>query len=252
MKFRSELATTLRRVRGILPALGLMSILAGFPFAPIAPANAQGVPVIDGASIKDRALQHAESMAKFLQQIAVLKDQLDNQAAQLAAITGVRNLGNILNNPAIRDALPSDARDILRAANGGGNGFRGILERIEREERLTGNYQVDRQRLDDRARSLALRSQALMVETQNGMTARMKQVGQLQEQINLATDPKAISDLQARLMIEQANIQVDQTRADILARQIEAEQALLDSQSQALADSSFSLEAIRAPLPGRR
>jgi type IV secretion system protein VirB5 len=84
------------------------------------------------------------------------------------------------------------------------------------------------------------------------MTARVKQVDQLQAKINQAQDPKAIADLQARLLVEQANIQADQTRADILTRQIEAEQALMEQQAEKLADSSFSLGAIRAPLPGAR
>ncbi|MNL19349.1 Type IV secretion system protein virB5 precursor [compost metagenome] len=182
----------------------------------------------------------------------MLRDQLESQKRQLEALTGTRNLGDILNNPAIRDALPADARDILRASNGGLGALSGVVERIEREEQLTGNYEQDKKNLDARADKLAVRSQAMMEQTQKAMTARVKQVDQLQAKINQTQDPKAISDLQARLLVEQANIQADQTRADVLTRQIEAEQALMEKQAEKLADSSFSLGAIRAPLPGAR
>ncbi|MNX25037.1 Type IV secretion system protein virB5 precursor [compost metagenome] len=218
----------------------------------MAPVHASGIPVVDGASIADRAIKHVETLAKYAEQIEVLKGQLENQKRQLESLTGTRNLGDILNNPAIRDALPADAREILRASNGGVGGISDVVERIEREERLTGNYEQDKKNLDARAEKLAVRSQAMMEQTQKAMTARVKQVDQLQAKINQTQDPKAIADLQARLLVEQANIQADQTRADTLTRQIDAEQALMEQQAQKLADSSFSLSAIRAPLPGAR
>ena len=218
----------------------------------LAPVHASGIPVIDGASLADRAIKHVETLAKYAEQIQVLKSQLESQKRQLESLTGTRNLGDILNNPAIRNALPADAREILRASNGGLGGISDVVERIEREERLTGNYEQDKKNLDARADKLAIRSQAMMEQTQKAMTARVKQVDQLQAQINQTQDPKAIADLQARLLVEQANIQADQTRADMLTRQIEAEQALMEQQAEKLADSSFSLSAIRAPLPGAR
>lgn len=232
---------------------GLAAVLAGAVLTnALSPVHASGIPVVDGASIADRAIKHVETLAKYAEQIAVLRDQLESQRRQLEALTGTRNLGDILNNPAIRDALPADAREILRASNGGLGGIVDAVKRIEREERLTGNYEQDKKNLDARAENLAVRSQAMMEQAQKAMSARVKQVDQLQAQINQTQDPKAIADLQARLLVEQANIQADQTRADMLTRQIEAEQALMEQQAEKLADSSFSLSAIRAPLPGAR
>lgn len=232
---------------------GLAAVLAGAVLTnALVPVQASGIPVVDGASIADRAIKHVETLAKYAEQIAVLRDQLESQRRQLEALTGSRNLGDILNNPAIRDALPADARELLRASNGGLGGIVDAVKRIEREERLTGNYEQDRKNLDARAENLAVRSQAMMEQAQKAMSARVKQVDQLQAQINQTQDPKAIADLQARLLVEQANIQADQTRADMLTRQIEAEQVLMEQQAEKLADSSFSLSAIRAPLPGAR
>jgi len=213
------------------------------------PSHAQ-IPVTDGASIAARAAQHAESLAKYLEQIATLKAQLESAHRQYEAITGARNLGDILNNPAIRNSIPADVRGVLRRGESSMGSIQHSIDRIRNDERLTGNYAADSQALSRRVEDLGLRSQALLEQAQEGIGDRMQQLDQLQQQINLATDPKAISDLQARLQVEQANIQADQIRADLLSRQIEAERALIERQSAKLArQSSLSVDAIRAPLP---
>ncbi|HCN73324.1 MAG: P-type DNA transfer protein VirB5 [Pusillimonas sp.] len=211
------------------------------------------IPVTDSASITARALQHAESLAKYLEQIATLKSQLESAQRQYQALTGTRNLGDLLNNPAIRRSLPDDVQSVLKSAESSLGSIAYSVDRIQREEQLSGNYSVDSQALTQRVNSLAVRSKALLEQAQSGTLARLDQVDQLQAQINLASDPKAIADLQARLQIEQANIMADQMRADLLSRQIEAEKALIERQAAALAkESSFSVEAIHAPVPNIR
>lgn len=226
--------------------LQLMAAAATYCLA--MPAQAQ-IPVTDSASITARAAQHLESLAKYAEQIATLKAQLESAQRQYAAFTGMRNLGDILNNPSIRNSLPPETRSVLRNTQGSLGSLQSSVNRIRGEERLTGNYLVDRQALTQRIENLGVRSQALFEQAQQGMTGRMQQLDQLQAQINLTTDPKAIADLQARLQVEQANIQADQMRADLMAREIEAEKALIEQQSAALTQSSLSLEAIRAPIP---
>ena len=50
----------------------------------------------------------------------------------------------------------------------------------------------------------------------------------LQAQINQTSNPKEIAELQARIAIEQANIQADQTRIQLAEQQFAAESALLE------------------------
>ncbi|OZI26045.1 hypothetical protein CAL26_01440 [Bordetella genomosp. 9] len=213
-------------------------------------AQATGIPTVDAANLAQNALNHIEDIAKYTEQIAVLKDQLENAQRRYAAITGTRNLGEILNDPSIRSTLPSDVQSILRRGSNSLGSLESSTQRIMNEERLSGNYMVDRRALDQRAEDLAVRTKALLESAQSGTTARLQQLDNLQSQINLTTDPKAISDLQARLLVEQANIQADQMRADALSRQLQAEKALMEQQAQKLAAQSFSIDAIRAPLPG--
>src|SRR5690606_16680206 len=105
------------------------------------------------------------------------------------------------------------------------------VDRIQAEEQLTGDYTIDGPALNQRVEALGLRSKALLESAQAGTQARLEQLDQLQSQINVATDPKAIADLQARLQVEQANIHADQIRADLLSRQIEAEKSLIEAQA---------------------
>lgn len=218
----------------------------------LTPAQASGIPTVDAASLAQQQLAHVEEMAKAMEQIALLTQQLESQRRQLEAMTGVRNLGDILNNPAIRDALPTDVRSILGNSSTSNAEVMRKTEQIVKEERLTGNHSQDRQALDKRSEALAVKTKAFLDGAQSGSTARVKQIDQLQMQINKTTDPKAISDLQARMLVEQANIQADQMRADLLSRQLEAEKALIEQQAEKIAAQSFSIGAIRAPLPGAR
>ena len=215
----------------------------------MAPAYAQ-IPVTDSASITARAMQHAESLAKYLEQIATLKAQLDSAHRQYAALTGTRNLGDLLNNPAIRRSLPDDVQALLKQGEGNLGSIADSVKRIQGEERLSGDFSIDSKALTKRVEDLGIRSKALLEQAQKGALARLEQVDQLQAQINQATDPKAIADLQARLQVEQANIMADQMRADLLSRQIETEKTLIEQQASVMAkQTSLSVDAIRAPLP---
>ena len=217
------------------------------------PAYAQaGIPVFDGVSMAEQAAQHAETLAKYIEQISTLKSQLDTANRQYESITGTRNLGDILNNPAIRNTLPADVHTILKRAEDSNSSIARSIKRIKSEEATSGHFLTDKKRLDERAWEFVTTSKAALEEAQGGAADRMQQLDQLQRQINMATDPKAIADLQARMLVEQANIQSDQMRADLLAHQMQAEHALIEQQAAKLAAQSFSIDAIRAPLPGAR
>src|SRR5690606_11961967 len=165
--------------------------------ASASPVFAAGIPVIDTTSMAARAAEHIESIAKYMEQIATLKAQLESAQRQYAALTGTRNLGDILNNPAIRNSLPTDVKDILSSTGASYASIQSSVERIKDEERLTGDFTIDNQALSRRVENLALRSKALFEQAQQGMQTRLSQLDQLQSQINLTTDPKAISELQA-------------------------------------------------------
>lgn len=204
------------------------------------PAHGSGIPVVDAAAI-----------AQFIQQISVLHQQLDQAKRQFEAISGTRNLGDILNNPSIRGSMPSDIRGLLDNLEFQSNAFSGSVNSILSKTRAPVNYATDRQGLKNRKEQINANISALTQQSYDSQQNRLKQIDALQAQINLAHDPKAISDLQARINIENANIQVDQTKIDLALKSLEAEKNLVNDRQARVEDQPFSAGSVKGTLlPG--
>jgi type IV secretion system protein VirB5 len=79
-------------------------------------ARAQGIPVIDIANLIQTILQVLNDVTEInnqVQQITQLQDQLNS-------INGIRNLGNVFNNPMLKNYVPAEAYTYLNAINTSG------------------------------------------------------------------------------------------------------------------------------------
>jgi type IV secretion system protein VirB5 len=65
---------------------------------------------------------------------------------------------------------------------------------------------------------------------------RLNNIQGLMGQINSSTDPKAIADLQARIQGEQAAIQNEQTKVQLMAMLQKSEDGLIEQQKAAVGD----------------
>ncbi|SAI46535.1 plasmid-related exported protein [Bordetella ansorpii] len=210
------------------------------------PARAAGIPVVDGTAIKQGITHHLEEVAKFVEQIAVAREQLDAARRQYDSITGIRGFGDLMSNPAIRRSLPEDMQRIWRHAEMSGDGLSRSIERIRGEERLSGRYSLDRQGLLQRIEQFAETTKALGERAYEGLDMRQEQVDELQRQISRTQDPKAISELQARVAIEGHSIEVDAQRLALMRQQADAERLLISQQENALAQQGwFDTGALR-------
>src|SRR3546814_11577657 len=72
----------------------------------------------------------------------------------------------------------------------------------------------------------------------DSMTRRLANVDALQNKINQTTNPKEIAELQARIQIEQANIQAEQTRIQLASKPLDAERTLLQARAQQIGRAS--------------
>jgi type IV secretion system protein VirB5 len=70
-------------------------------------AQAQ-VPVTDGAAIAQQIANQVETITKWKMQYDQMTSQINQMKQQYESLTGSRGLGNILNNPALREYLPAD------------------------------------------------------------------------------------------------------------------------------------------------
>lgn len=176
--------------------------------------------VIDGAAAANWITQLKQAKAQY--------DEVVNQYKQLQkthkAISGIRNMGQLLNNPMLTQNMPQEYLPVLEAirngASGNGNAMTRqmatILADIQAKNcKETTSNDNEKKACEERWRAIA--SQRML--SQNAY----KDAGRTIDSLNLfmgkiqeSEDPKAIQDLQARLAIEQIRIQNEQQKLNAL------------------------------------
>ncbi|HAV4541732.1 TPA: P-type DNA transfer protein VirB5 [Acinetobacter baumannii] len=193
-------------------------------------ANATGIPVIDGANL----VQAVQNMVAWGEQYNQMVNQIQQAKQQYDSITGIRGFGDAVNNPYLKDVIPSDVADIYKGIQQGGvNGMTSAARNIrdatmvyDCASRTGQNYKACQAALNNNAQTQALNQQALGVAD-----LRTEQIDNLRKQINNTTDAKAIAELQARIQAEQSQVANDANRI-----------ALMQAQAQAQKDAAQQLE----------
>jgi type IV secretion system protein VirB5 len=196
-------------------------------------AAGQGIPVIDQTAI----LKHIESIAQLKSQLDALHQQIE-QAQQLYGslnkLTDMADVASVLNDPAIRKALPSDFAVIEGLLKGNGAGVFGQSA----SKFLEGNSSYRTDADDFYAKELSrIQNQnagqmSLGQQIYDAATKRIDGIDELREKISSASDAKEIADLQARLQAEQAFLQTDVLRMEGL-QMVQRAQAQVDEQRKA-------------------
>jgi len=202
--------------------------------------HAQAVVVIDNANLKNNIKQQVQTMAQWKQQYEQMTGQIKQLESQHAALTGSRNLGQIFNNPALRDYLPQDWQGVYDRVRGGGYaGLSGSGKQVYEQNHIfdgcshIGNRE---QRLACEARAVKpAQDKGFALDGYQAATSRMQQIDQLMSTINTTQDPKAIAELQGRIAAEQANIQNEQTKLQMYAMVAAAEDRLQEQRERELA-----------------
>ncbi|RVT90300.1 type IV secretion system protein [Sphingomonas crocodyli] len=154
--------------------------------------------------------------------------------ASMNRLTDVNSYGAVLNLDAVRNLLPPEARDIdkLVKGDGGGGDLSARAERILRDADLdpgaTIPTEVDsayRAALEAAGRKSA--TAAAIADTAFDVsTRRTEGLEDLRQRLDVATDAKAVADLQARIAVETAHIQNDQNKLEAIALRRAAQQEL--------------------------
>ncbi|AWI62360.1 P-type DNA transfer protein VirB5 [Sinorhizobium fredii] len=210
-------------------------------------AAGQGIPVIDQTAIA----KHIETIAELKSQLDALNQQIE-QAQQLYGslnkLTDMADVASVLNDPAIRKALPADFSAIegLFKANGTGV-FADSASKF-----LEGNTTYRTSADDFYAQELSriqnknAGQMSLGQQVYDTATKRIDGIDQLREKISSASDAKDIADLQARLLAETAFLQTDMLRMEGL-RMVQQAQVQVDEQRKA-EDWRQRMDAIKAAL----
>lgn len=213
------------RLHGVLLSAVLMLAAEG--------ASGQGIPVNDQAAIA----KQIESIAQLKSQLDALNEQI-GQARQLYGslnkLTDMADVAEVLNDPAIRKALPSDFAAIKGLLKGNGTGVFG--DSASRFLEGNSTYRTD---ADDfyaqelsRLQKKNAGQMSLGEQIYDAATKRIDGIDQLRGKISTAGDAKEIADLQARLQAEQAFLQTDVLRMEGL-RMVQQAQNQVDEQRKA-------------------
>ena len=79
-------------------------------------AQAGGIPVIDAANLLQTLQQVRADITKITNQV----QQIVQLQKQIESLSGIRNLGDVFNNPLLRNYVPAEAYTVLNAVNTGG------------------------------------------------------------------------------------------------------------------------------------
>jgi len=223
----------------------LMGIAAPAALAAFAsPASAQaggGIPVFDTSTY----LQALSTAQRTLTMVEQGKQQIATAANQLQSLQKLINMSEVastLNAPQVRNILPTTTTDVTTL-------FGGDLTKLGSLGTLASNIQ-SRYRISpsgsseaDEAYNQALRNStasaattaALGENTLNIAQTRTQGLDQLRQQLAVARDPKDVMDLQARIAVEQAQLQNDMLKMQAIQMAQAGEGNMAISTSEAAA-----------------
>ena len=185
--------------------------------------------VIDVAAIG----QLASQAATLGQQLSEMKNQVTQLKNTYDSLNGSRGLGTIMNNPALRNYLPQDWQNVYDSVKQGGYaGLSGTAKTLYTQIYDSCKHiTVDDQRLACESSAVkGAQDKGFALDAYSKAQDRMSQIDELMAQINQTHDPKAIAELQARIAVEQANIQNETTKLKMYAMVAAAEDKVQQQQ----------------------
>ena len=193
--------------------------------------RAQGIPVIDIANLVQTILQVLNDVTKInnqVQQITTLQSQLDS-------INGARNLGNVFNNPTLRNYVPPDAYTYLNAVNTSGYSGLNATAKVLRDAGmvyncmdLTGAARTSCQA----ALAQPYQQKGLLQDAMKSAAGRLSQINSLMSEINATSDQKAVLEIQARISAENALLAHEVSQVQMLQGMGDSEERIARSRER--------------------
>jgi type IV secretion system protein VirB5 len=194
-------------------------------------ARAQGIPVIDAANLIQSIQQVLDGVTTIENQV----QQIRQLQSQLSSINGMRNLGQVFNNPLLRNYVPAEAYTVVNAVDTGGYaGLRGTAKAL-RDANMIYNC-MDR---SDNARNSCqaalaqpYQQKGLLQDAMRSAAGRLTQINALMDQINATSDQKSVQEIQARIGAENALLSHEMTQIQMLQGMADSEERIARSQDR--------------------
>ena len=194
-------------------------------------ARAQGIPVIDIANLVQTILQVLNDVTEIsnqVQQITQLQNQLDS-------INGMRNLGQVFNNPTLKNYVPAEAYTYLNAVDTSGYSGLNATAKTLRDAGMVYNCMdlAGAARTDCQA-ALAqpYQQKGLLQDAMKTAAGRLTQINSLMDQINATSDQKAVQEIQARIGAENALLAHEVSQVQMLQGMADSEERIARSRDR--------------------
>jgi hypothetical protein len=200
--------------------------LALFAFGDL--ANAQ-IAVTDVAAINQSAANQVQTIARLIQQVQQMEQQLAVAQQSLQSITGTRSSGQaILDSGVGRQSLPanfaSTTAGLLTQGTAGGSAAAQSLYGQVRTSPCSGWQGAPNAVAACQAPVILMTSQSATVsQALQSAQARLVQLQGLADAANTTGDTKGAADLQARIAAEQAQLLAEKTMLDYAVQTQRAE-----------------------------
>lgn len=192
---------------------------------------AQGVPVFDATA----AANFIQQLMNQQEELGLSQDQLSMLQNLVDSSTGNRGLGSVNFDPALREYLPLEWQGVYDDVMSNPQAS-GILE----GEVLEGTIDQQQAHVVDRRRQAIAADKSIGMRGLEMARVRMNTIDALMQQIDSTQDQKAIEELQARIAIEQAGLQNDIIRLQLVQQLQVAETRLMDEQRRQVGQEVFN------------
>lgn len=202
------------------------------------PAHA-GIPVIDVANLGQaiqQVLAWGEQYRQMVKQIQEMQRAYDN-------LNGIRNMGDLVNNPLARKYLPDEYQEILSNGVGQWEAIRNAAKKFDIAASSLSASSDAAQAFEQVAKQAAI-NRAGAEEAYKTASQRFNDIQVLLDKVNAAPDAKDIADLQGRIQAEQVMMQNEANKLQMLAQLASAQKDLQNQQAR-----EIGMKALRGSPP---
>lgn len=217
----------------------LIHLLAALLLFAGAPQARAGIPVIDVANLAQAIVEvttAAEQLTQLIEQLRELKRHYEQARQHYDAIRSGRGLAGVLNDPALRDYIPRDARGVLAGIDTGG--YAGLSSAARSLRRATMTYNCEdvvegaRRTRCETELGKPYQYKAYYEDGLQRAGGRTAQIQGLMERAGTTADPKEMGELQARIGAETALLQHEMSQIALAQGLAQADARIAESQAR--------------------
>jgi type IV secretion system protein VirB5 len=193
--------------------------------------QAQGIPVIDAANLVQTIQQVVNDITKINNQV----QQIGQLRRHLESINGVRNLGNVFNNPQLHNYVPAESFRVINAV--GTSGYEGLTgtARALRDAGMLYNctdLAGPARTSCQAALAQPYQHKGLLQDAMRTAAGRLAQIDALMNQINATPDQKAVQEIQARIGAENALLAHELSQVQMLQAMADSDERIARSRDR--------------------